>query len=39
VVDSYKHANEPSGSVEGWEFLDQLSSYKFLNDCSMELAT
>jgi hypothetical protein len=31
VVGSREHVNEPSGSVEGREFLDQLSNYKLLN--------
>jgi hypothetical protein len=25
-----EHGNEPSGSIKGWEFLDQLSNYKLL---------
>jgi hypothetical protein len=26
------HSNEPSGSIKGSKFLDQLSDYQFLED-------
>lgn len=35
VVDSREHGNEPWVSVEGCEFLDQLSSYIFLKEDSV----
>jgi hypothetical protein len=31
VVDSYEHGSEPSGSVKGGEFLDQLSDCQLLS--------
>jgi hypothetical protein len=27
-----EHGNEPSGTMKGGEFLDQLSKYEFLRD-------
>lgn len=28
VVESFEHGNEPSGSIRGGDFLDQLSDYQ-----------
>jgi hypothetical protein len=30
VENFYEHGNEPSGYIEGGEFLDQLSAYQLL---------
>jgi hypothetical protein len=30
VVGSCEHGNEPSGSMKGGEFLDQINDYQFL---------
>jgi hypothetical protein len=30
VAWSYEHGNEPSGSIKGGEFLDQLSDFQLL---------
>jgi hypothetical protein len=30
VTGSYEHGNEPSGSVKGDEFLDQMNDYQLL---------
>jgi hypothetical protein len=32
VAGSCEHGNETSGSINGGEFLDQLSNYKLLKD-------
>jgi hypothetical protein len=39
VVSSFEHGNEPSGSIKGREFLDQLSILLASQEglCSMEL--
>jgi len=38
VTGSFQHSNEPSGSIKGGEFLDQLSNCQLLKkDCYMEL--
>jgi hypothetical protein len=34
VADSCEHGNEPSGSINGGEFIDQLSSYQLLKENS-----
>jgi hypothetical protein len=30
VADSSENGNEPSGSIKGWKFPDQLNDYQFL---------
>jgi hypothetical protein len=32
VADFCEHSNEPSGSIKGGEFLDQLSDHKLFRD-------
>jgi hypothetical protein len=32
VADSYEHGNEPSGSIKGGEFFEQLRDDQFLED-------
>jgi hypothetical protein len=40
MAGSCEHGNEPSVSVEDWEFLDKLSDYGLSNElCSMELVS
>jgi hypothetical protein len=39
VADSCEHGNEPSGSIKGGEFYDQLSDYQFFKKESVAWIT